>query len=41
MNAMGCNSAPIVMPVLASTISTDLTGDWPAHPAKRETISAN
>jgi hypothetical protein len=26
---------------LWSNISTDLTGDWPAQPAKSQTISAN
>jgi hypothetical protein len=41
MNAMGCSSAPIVMPVLSSSISTELTVVWLAQPAKRQKTSVD
>jgi hypothetical protein len=40
MNAMSRISAPIVMPVTSSSISTDLIIDGLALPARRKVISA-
>jgi hypothetical protein len=38
--AIGRNSAPIAMPVTSSSISTDLTVDGLALPARRQMINA-